>query len=107
MSDETYGGAEAPPFQGGRSEIGEHRAAGRRFSGRSMLRPYGMLIRQYVWELIAGGNENRDAGLKPGATKGEPRGLSLMASTERLGKSSAGAACCDPTEACYGNTRLS
>jgi hypothetical protein len=31
-----------------------------------MLRPYGILLRQYAHELIAARNEKQDAGLKPG-----------------------------------------
>jgi hypothetical protein len=60
--------------------------AGRSDSGHSMLCPYGILLRQYEYELIAARNENRDAGLKSGATKGEPWALDLMTRTDGPGR---------------------
>ena len=45
-------GLKPRPSKAADRKIGLRRAPGRSFSGRSMLRPYGILLRQYARELI-------------------------------------------------------
>jgi hypothetical protein len=99
------------------------RSAGRRYSGHSMLCPYGILLRQgasgsrkreqapalqrdgATLNLEIGGRESQKRRRDAGATKGGTLALRLMAGIDRLGRASAGAACCAPTGCCYGKAR--
>jgi hypothetical protein len=71
--------------------------AGRCGSVRSMLRPYGIFLRQYASEITR--RENQKSRRDAGATKGGP-GLSI-----RAGIAVAGTTCCAPAESWYGRAR--